>query len=201
VLLPKVEHPGDLARLDEALASGGAVPALWAMIETPAGVQNVEAICAVPSPGCLVMGTSDLAKALRVPHTPHRSGLLYSLSRCVLAARSAGREILDGVQLDLGDDDALEAVCRQGRELGFDGKTLIHPRQVDAANRHFGPHAAQLAQARAVLDAWEQARIRGQGVVLVNGQLVEQLHVDEAHRLCALAERIASRGGARRPPA
>jgi citrate lyase subunit beta/citryl-CoA lyase len=139
----------------------------------------------------LVMGTSDLAKTLRVPHTTHRTGLLTALSQCVLAARESGLDILDGVQLDLHDQQALEQVCKQGCELGFDGKTLIHPRQIDSANRAFAPDANAIAHARRIATAWAQAQSDNKALVVVDGQLIEHPHADEANRVLAIAEAIA----------
>ena len=137
------------------------------------------------------MGTSDLAKTLRVPHSPQREGLLYSLSQCVLAAREVGVDILDGVQLDLNDEDALQAVCMQGYELGFDGKTLIHPRQINIANAAFAPNAQAIQHAEEIACAWQKARDQGQGLVVVNGQLIEHFHAEEALRTMAIAEAIS----------
>ncbi|MDX1431581.1 MAG: CoA ester lyase [Gammaproteobacteria bacterium] len=194
VLLPKVETDATVRAAAAALDRAGA-PAnlpLWIMIETPAGVLEARAICAAsPRLACVVMGTSDLARDLRQPHTPDRVGLVPALLWCVLAARAAGLDIVDGVHLDLRDDDGLERACRQGRALGFDGKTLIHPAQIAACHRAFTPSTEEIDAARCVLDAWHDARARGDGVAVVNGRLVEALHVEEARRTLALAEAIA----------
>ncbi|TAN46727.1 MAG: CoA ester lyase, partial [Rhodospirillales bacterium] len=145
--------------------------------------------------GAFVMGTSDLAKDLRCAHTPDRLPLLTSLSLVLLAARANGLACLDGVHLDLNDDEGFAASCRQGRELGFDGKTLIHPKTIEAANRLFAPSQEELAEARKIAAAFEAAKAEGKGVVLVDGKLVEQLHVSQAQRLLALAEAIFERQG------
>lgn len=137
------------------------------------------------------MGTSDLAKELRAAHTPDREPMLTSLGLCLLAARAAEVPILDGVYLDLDDDDGFAAVCRQGAALGFDGKTLIHPKQLNAANEAFAPSPDEVVWSRRIIDAHAEAEAEGRGIVLVDGKLIENLHVAEAHRVVALAEAIA----------
>lgn len=194
ILLPKVETPGQLRQASQSMEQLGydSGTALWAMIETPTGVTHVEALCSASERlKVLVMGTSDLARELRVPHTPCRTGFLYALSRCVLAARCHGLDIIDGVHLDLHDDAGLEAVCTQGLQLGFDGKSLIHPAQVAAANRCFSPSAGQEAFARKVIAAWESASDKG--VIVVDGKLIEHLHVEEARRTVMIAEAVSGR--------
>lgn len=190
VLMPKVDEASDVRALLDALEGAGAPDALrvWCMIETPRGVLSAERIAgAHPRVEALVMGTSDLAKELRCAHTPERTPLLASLSACVLAARAHGLVVLDGVHLELHDLEAFEAACLQGRQLGFDGKTLIHPRTIEIANRMFAPSAQELDHARRVIEAFDEARAAGRGVAVLDGRLVEQLHVDEARRLLALA--------------
>lgn len=191
VVIPKVEE----AETVQAVAA--AIPKhmeVWAMIETPRGVANVESIAmADKKMTCLVMGTSDLAKELRVPHTPDRLGFLYSLGRCVLAARWAGVDILDGVHLDFANLDAYRAVCEQGRSLGFDGKSLVHPNQVEDANRIFAPSLEDIDRSRRILAAWQDAIARGAGVAVVDGKLVENLHAAEAERTLAFAKLLAER--------
>ena len=194
VLLPKVESAAEVRVVEAALAANRAPAdlALWAMIETPAGVLRAAAIAeATPRLRCLVAGTSDLVKDLQARHTAGRAEVLTALSLIVLAARAAGLACLDGVHLDLADEAGFEAACAQGRDLGFDGKTLIHPRTVAAANRIFGPGEAELAEARKVVAAHRAAEAEGRGVVVVDGRLVEALHVAAAERLLALAEAIA----------
>lgn len=193
VLFPKVCRASDMTRIGESMAAAGidASMPVWIMAETPAGIVNIGDICQGDiAPVCVVAGTSDLSHELRVPPTPGRLGLFAALSACVIAARAVGADVLDGVHLDLDDERGLEKACVQGRNLGFDGKTLIHPRQLDLANRIFSPEAAALARARRVVEAWSEAEAAGSGVVVVDGRLVERLHVDEARRLLALARRI-----------
>jgi len=140
---------------------------------------------------CLVMSTSDLARELGASHTAARLPMLGALGHCLLAARAAGCSILDGVHLDLEDTEGFLDVCRQGAELGFDGKTLIHPRQIEPANAAFSPSADELALASKIIEAYREARREGKGVVVVDGQLIEQLHVDQARQRVELAEAIA----------
>jgi len=196
VLLPKVESAEEVAVAAGALRAAGAPEALalWVMIETPRGVLAAPAIAAAsPRLRCLVAGTSDLVKDLGARTTPERAEVLTSLSLIVLAARAHRLACLDGVHLDLADEAGFEASCRQGRDLGFDGKTLIHPKTIAAANRAFAPSEADLELARQILVAHAEAESFGRGVVVVDGRLVEALHVEAAKRLLALAESIASR--------
>jgi citrate lyase subunit beta/citryl-CoA lyase len=193
LVLPKVGRASDVRALVSALESAGAPDALrvWCMIETPLGVLNAAEIAGSNARvETLVMGTSDLAKELRCAHTPDRTPLLASLSAGLLAARAEGRLALDGVYLDLHDLAGFERECMQGRELGFDGKTLIHPRTIETANRVFAPSDEELENARRVIEAFESARDEGRGVAVLDGRLVEELHVQEARRLLALAATI-----------
>ncbi len=196
VVLPKVEGAEEVRAAERALEAAGA-PAtleLWCMIETPRGVlASADIAAATARLACLVMGTSDLVKDLRARHTPGRAEVLVALGTVLLAARANGLAALDGVQLDLADDVGLEAACRQGRDLGFDGKTLVHPRTIEAANRVFAPGEAEVAEARRVIAAHAEADAAGKGVVVVDGKLVEALHVENARRLVALAGAIAAR--------
>jgi citrate lyase subunit beta/citryl-CoA lyase len=193
VLLPKIEN-ADRVRLAAGLLDAfGAAPqlALWCMLETPRGVLEAREIAAAsPRLATLVLGTSDLTKDLRALHTGDRLPLLTALGLVLLAARARGLAALDGVHLDLADDEGFAQACRQGRELGFDGKTLIHPKQIEGANLAFGPSAEEVAWSRRVIAAHAEAAASGKGVVLVDGQLVENLHVENAHRLVAIAEAI-----------
>jgi citrate lyase subunit beta / citryl-CoA lyase len=198
VLLPKVESAAVVHAAVGALdaAGGPADLPLWCMLETPRGILRAEAIAAAgPRVAALVMGTSDLTKDLRARHTPDRLPLTTSLGLCVLAARAHGLAALDGVHLDLDDEVGFLAACRQAAAMGFDGKTLIHPRTIAAANDAFSPSPDEVARARRIIDAHADAVARGQGVVVVDGRLVENLHVEDAHRLAALAAAIAARGG------
>ncbi|HEX2112929.1 MAG TPA: CoA ester lyase [Alphaproteobacteria bacterium] len=194
ILLPKVETAQEVRDAALRLAAAGAPSAMgiWCMIETPLGVLRVQDIAfSSPHLKCIVMGTSDLAKDLRARHTPDRLPVLTSLSLCVLAARAAGLPILDGVHLDLDDDKGFVASCKQGAELGFDGKTLIHPKTIAGANAAFGPTREEVDLARRIIAAHAEALKKGQGVAVVDGTLVEQLHVESARRTVALAEAIA----------
>ena len=193
ILLPKVESAA--AVLDaQALLDANGGPAdlpLWCMIETPLGVLHAEEIGAsTPRLGGFVMGTSDLAKDLHCLHTPQRLPFLTSLNLSVLVARAFGLAVLDGVHLDLSDDEGFRAACRQGLELGFDGKTLIHPKTIAAANETFGPAESEVDQSRKIIEAFEAASAEGKGVVVLDGKLVENLHVENAKRVLALAAMI-----------
>jgi citrate lyase subunit beta/citryl-CoA lyase len=193
VLLPKVEN-ADRVRLALSLLDAlGAPPelALWCMLETPLGILEAREIAAAsPRLTALVVGTADLTKDLRALYTTDRLPLLTALGLVLLAARACGLAALDGVHLDLGDDAGFALACRQGRELGFDGKTLIHPKQIEGANLAFGPSAEEVAWARRIIAAHAEAAAAGRGVVLVDGRLVENLHVEDARRVAAIAEAI-----------
>jgi citrate lyase subunit beta/citryl-CoA lyase len=198
VLLPKVESAEAVREAGRRLEGAGApgAMALWAMLETPRGILHAEEVAfSSPRLACLVAGTSDLVKDLRARHTPVRTEVLASLSILVLAARASGLSALDGVHLDLDDEAGLAAACRQGRDLGFDGKTLIHPRTLAAANLEFTPGDQELALARRLIEAHAAAEAAGRGVVVVDGRLVEALHVVEARRVVALAAAIQARSG------
>jgi len=192
VVLPKVESGDTVRQAHENLASTQI--AIWCMIETPLGVLRAEEIAAAcAASGGLIMGTADLSKELRARHTTDRAPLRTALQLCLLAARAYGLPILDGVHLDLADDAGFAEACRQGRDFGFDGKTLIHPKTIAAANAIFAPTVEEVAQSRRIVVAHAEAVTAGKGVVLVDGRLVENLHVEEAKRIVALAAAIASR--------
>ena len=198
VLVPKVSSADDVAGVEATLAGAGApddLP-LWAMLETPRAILDAAEV-ARSSPRLIgfVMGTNDLAKELRAAHVPGRAPLLPSLAWCLLAVRDAGKTIVDGVFNDLDDAEGFAAECRQAVELGFDGKTVIHPRQLEACNAAFTPTDAEVARAREVIAAFEAARADGRGVVTVDGKLVENLHVEQAQQALALVEAIAAREG------
>ncbi|TVT59643.1 MAG: CoA ester lyase [Sedimenticola thiotaurini] len=196
VLIPKVESPETVLEAIAALDAAGAAPDLpiWIMAETPTGILNINAIAAAhPHLEVIVMGTSDLAKEMRVRHTRGREGLMTALGLCLLAARAHGLTILDGVYLDLQDGDGFRAACEQGRNMGFDGKTLIHPQQITPANQLFGISAAELKQAETIVSAWQNALQAGKGVCVVEGRLIENLHVDEARRVIAMQGAINDR--------
>lgn len=193
VLLPKVESADAVREAADILARNGAPDSLrlWCMIETPMGVLRAAEIAAAHARlAGFVMGTSDLAKDLHARHVPGRLPLIVSLELCVLAARAHGLAILDGVHLDLDDVEGFAAACRLGAELGFDGKTLIHPKTIAAANEAFAPRADEIAFAEKIIAAHGAAEAKGQGVVVVDGKLIESLHVVEAKRLVALTEAI-----------
>jgi len=195
VLLPKVESAAQVHAAETILTRAGAPDdlAIWCMMETPKGILRAEEIAgSSPRLGGLVMGTSDLVKDLHAAHTRMRLPMLVSLGHCLLAARAYDLAILDGVHLDLEDDEGFAESCRQGMELGFDGKTLIHPKTIESANRVFAPAEADLAWAGKIIAAFKDARAQGAGVVVVEGKLVEQLHVDMAERTVALAAQIAA---------
>jgi citrate lyase subunit beta / citryl-CoA lyase len=195
VLLPKVESAAAVRAAEAALArAGSAAPPLWCMIETPRGALAAAEIAGASARiACLVLGTSDLVKDLRARHTPGRREVLVSQGLVLLAARAHGLAALDGVHLDLADDAGFEASCRDGRDLGFDGKTLVHPRTIDVANRVFAPAPAEIAAAERIIAAHAEAEAGGRGVVVVDGRLVEALHVAEARRVLLLARAIAAR--------
>jgi citrate lyase beta subunit len=195
ILLPKVERPADIQRAAELMAARGAPEhvRLWAMMETPRAVLNAAAIAAAhPRLEGFVMGTNDLAKDLGAAQTPDRAPLLTSLGICLLAARAEGLIAVDGVHNAFQDLEGLREACLQGRALGFDGKSLIHPDQVPVANAAFAPSAAELALAEAQVAAFEAAAARGEGVAVLNGRIVENLHVAVARRLLARAATIAA---------
>jgi len=188
LLLPKVESAEQIRQLarDFANIGGSDDVRFWCMMETPKGILQCDSIAgAHPRLECLVMGTSDLTQDLHALHTSLRLPMLTSLGLCLLAARAHGLSILDGVALDLADDSAFADSCSQGRELGFDGKTLIHPKQIAVCNSTFSPSAAEVERARGVVDAFAAARSGGRGVVVHQGRLVEELHVREAERILA----------------
>ncbi|MCK0150558.1 CoA ester lyase [Marivita sp. S6314] len=186
VLLPKVESA---AQLDQLAAITGDLP-IWAMMETPRGMLNAPEIAAHPKLAGMVMGTNDLAKELQSRFRPDRLPMMTSLSLCLLAAKAEGRVIVDGVYNAFKDDDGLKAECAQGRDMGFDGKTLIHPAQVDIANSAFAPAPEEIDLAQRQIAAFEQAEAEGQGVAVVDGKIVENLHVATAREILAKAEAI-----------
>jgi citrate lyase subunit beta/citryl-CoA lyase len=196
VLVPKVGSAEEVLRLVDAMASLDA-PAhtrLWAMVESPAAMLHCEEIAAASERlTVLVVGTNDLAKELYAAHVPGRHPLLTGLGLALLAARATGKAILDGVYNDVRDNDGFLVECRQAAEMGFDGKTLVHPGQVEGANAAFGPSEEQLEEARGVIGAWEAGR--GTGVVTYRGRMVESLHVETARRTLAVADAIASAAG------
>jgi citrate lyase subunit beta/citryl-CoA lyase len=199
IVVPKVDVAATVREV-EAIMEGAGAPAamtLWCMMETPRGVLHAEEIAGASRLlGGFALGMEDLAKDLHAAHTGDRLAMVTALGLCMLAARAAGIAILDGVHMDLDDGDGLEEACRRGREMGFDGKTLIHPKQIDAANRAFAPSPGELDWSRRIIAAHGAAEKEGRGVVVVDGRLIEVLHVAEAERLVAMAETIRDRKGA-----
>jgi len=188
VLLPKVAGPDDVNDLGEIT---GSLP-IWAMMETPVGILNAAAIAAHPKMQGFVMGTNDLAKDLGCRSVPDRMPMWTALQTCLLAARAAGIAAIDGVYNAFKDDEGLRAECTQGRDMGFDGKTLIHPAQVAIANAVFAPSQDEVALASRQIAAFEQAEAQGEGVAVVDGKIVENLHVASARTLLAQAHSIAA---------
>ncbi|EEE37298.1 citrate lyase, beta subunit [Rhodobacteraceae bacterium KLH11] len=188
VLLPKVGSPADV---DALAAITGDLP-IWAMMETPQGMLNAAAIAAHPLMAGFVMGTNDLAKELQTRFRPDRLPMMTSLGLCLLAARAEGLIIVDGVYNAFKDSDGLEAECIQGRDMGFDGKTLIHPAQVEIANAAFAPSEDEVDLARRQITAFEEAEAQGQGVAVVDGKIVENLHIVTARETLAKAEAIVA---------
>ena len=196
IVVPKVDIAADVEHVVAALEAAGAPDDLdvWAMIETPTAILNAREIATAHDRlTAFVLGTNDLVKELQAEFVAGRQPLLASLSLAVLGARAAGVVVLDGVFNDLDDPEGFEAECRQGRELGMDGKTLIHPRQLEPCNRVFAPSEEQVTHAREVIAAFDEAVEQGKGVATVNGQLIENLHVEQARRTVAQAEAIAAR--------
>lgn len=196
ICVPKVESADQLRAMEQAMNDLGypAQCTIWPMAETPTGVLSQREILAASERiDALLMGTSDLARDLRLSRGADRAGLIHSLSHCVLAARERGIDILDGVYLNIKDAEGFRQQCLQGRELGFDGKTLIHPAQIEPCNELFSPSSEELERAARLLQAWEAARAEGKGVAVLDGQLIEILHVEEAQRLQAVAAEIEAR--------
>ena len=195
VVIPKVDGPEYLAQVSEVLDEGGAPAAteIWAMVETPAGILCVDQIAQFERTAVLVMGTNDMAKELRASITQDRHALLPYLAMCLLAARAADVGILDGVYNDIKNEEGFEQVCRQGAEMGFDRKTLIHPSQVAPTNESFSPSLDELDFHQRVIEEFEAAQNEGRGVLTVDGKMIENLHVDEARRAIAMAQVIAER--------
>jgi citrate lyase subunit beta/citryl-CoA lyase len=195
VVVPKVNSAEEVGQLVDAIEKAGAPDhtRLWAMIETPVAILDVLSIArASERLTCLVMGTNDLVKELYAEHVPGRAPVLPSLHTALLAARAAGIAILDGVYNDVKDEEGFLAECDQGRQMGFDGKTLIHPGQVEGANRAFAPSEKAVEDARGLIEAFEAGQ--GSGVVTYNGRMVENLHVESARRTLAIARAISELG-------
>ena len=195
LLLPKVDSAASVKEA-EALMIASKAPnemSIWTMMETPLGVLHSEEIAfSSTRMAGFILGTSDLAKNLHCSHTRDRLPMNTTLGLCILAARAAGIAIVDGVHLDLSDDSGFEYSCRQGLEMGFDGKTLIHPKTIDMANSIYSPSEDDLKWSQTIIAAHGQAKKEGQGVIVINGKVVEELDVQNAMRLVALADSIAA---------
>jgi citrate lyase subunit beta / citryl-CoA lyase len=196
IVVPKIDSAADVAKVESIIESAGVSDdtRIWAMLETPAAIERaVEIATSSERLEVLIMGTNDLAKELRAALVPGRGPLQWGLARCVNAARFAGKVILDGVYNDVKDSEGFAAECAQGAEMGFDGKTLIHPTQVDPCNAAYSPSPDEIEYSRRVIEAFEAGIAEGKGVVTVDGRMIENLHVDNARRALAIAEAIATR--------
>jgi len=198
VVVPKVNSAADVHAIEAALERHGAPDRtrIWAMLETPVAMLHAEEICGASERlNVLVMGTNDLAKELHAQRVPSRQPLMGGLYLALLAARAADKVILDGVFNDIKDEVSFAAECSQGRHMGFDGKTLVHPSQVEPCNLAFSPEADEVELAVRIIAAFEEAEHEGRGVVTVDGRMIENLHVDEARRVLAIQEAIAAAEG------
>jgi citrate lyase subunit beta/citryl-CoA lyase len=194
VLLPKVEDPETVRAVEEKLVAAGAPAGLriWCMMETPLGILRAADIAgASPRLAGMILGTNDLALELRCKQTPDGAAFATSFGLCILAARAHGLAIIDAVYNDLSDDAGFEESCRRGRIMGFDGKSLIHPKTIDAANRLYGASDEEVAWATKIVEAFDAAQAEGKGVIAVDGKMVEELHVREAQRLLAMSRSVS----------
>ena len=195
VLVPKINSASDVQSIERALEQGGAPEhtMIWAMLETPIAMLHAEEICGASERlTVLVLGNNDLANELHAEHVPGRAPLLGGMSLALLAARATGKVILDGVYNDVSDLDGFTGECEQGRQLGFDGKTLIHPKQIEPCNTAFAPSEKEIASSQRIIEAFEEAQRAGRGVVTVDGRMIENLHVDNARRVLAVAAAIGA---------
>jgi citrate lyase subunit beta / citryl-CoA lyase len=196
VVIPKVGSVAYLDEISQRLDAAGAPAELtiWAMVETPTAIMDIRSIAAHPRVNVLVMGNNDLAKELRTGVLPERTPLLPALAMALLGAREAGKVILDGVYNDVQDADGFRAEAEQGKAMGFDGKTLVHPSQVGPANDVWAPDDDEIDFSRRVISAFEEAEAEGRGVITVDGRMIEHLHVENAKRILAVADAIAALG-------
>ena len=197
VVIPKVNSVDYLDDIARRLTDAGAPDdmTIWAMVETPTAILDIRPIAHHPRVNVLVMGNNDLAKELRTGVLPERTPLIPHLAMALLGAREAGKVILDGVYNDVRDPDGFLAEAEQGKAMGFDGKTLVHPSQVDPANEVWAPSADEIEFSQRVIEAFDEAKADGRGVVTVDGRMVEHLHVENAERILAVADAIAALGG------
>lgn len=198
ILVPKISRPADLHAVEERFIQHHHPKsvALWAMVETPAAILNIAAIAAAGGRlAAFVMGTNDLVKEMRGVHTPDRANLAAALSLSVLAARANGLAVIDGVYNDIANADGFRACCEQARAFGFDGKTLIHPAQIEPCNAVFAPSAAEIADARKLLAAFDLPENKGKGAIKLDGRMVELLHAEIARSTVAMADAIAALEG------
>lgn len=193
VVVPKVDSAREVYEIERGLEAAGAPEhtKIWAMLETPKAMLDAREIAeASDRLTVLVLGTNDLANELHAEHVPGRAPLLSGISLALLGARAAGKVILDGVFNDVADLDGFEAECVQGRQFGFDGKTLIHPKQLEPCNRVFAPSQQQVDSSRRIIEAFDQARAEGKGVATVDGRMIENMHVVDAKRILAMHQAI-----------
>lgn len=196
ILVPKVNSADEVRQIEAAMIAAGAPDStlIWAMIETPTAIRQVHEIAAASDRlAVLVMGNNDLVAELHATHVAGRAPILTAMSLALLGAAEAGKAILDGVYNDVKDAEGFEAECEQGRDFGFDGKTIIHPAQIEPANRIFAPSPGDIEHAREVIAAFEEAMAAGKGVVTVNGRMIENLHVRDAERILAFGQAISAR--------
>ena len=196
IVVPKVSTAADVATIERLMESAGAPDhtRIWAMLETPSAIEcAVEIATASERLAVLVMGTNDLARELQAGLVPGRHPLLWGLARCVNAARYSGKVILDGVYNAISDAEGFAAEAQQGAEMGFDGKTLVHPSQVEPANAAFAPTEDEVSHARRVIEAFDEGIAAGKGVIQLDGKMIENLHVANARRAIAIADAIAGR--------
>ena len=195
ILVPKLSTPDELIAIEQRLAGAGRSLALWAMVETPLAILNIAALAASGGRlACLVMGTNDLIKELHGVHTQDRLNLAAALGLSVLAARAHSLAIIDGVTNDIADSEGFAAACAQGRSFGFDGKTVIHPSQIEPCNAAFAPSPEEVETAKKIIAAFARPANKGKGAIKLDGRMVERLHAENAGRTLALAQAIAALG-------
>lgn len=195
IAIPKVENYETIEQVSKIIDSCHPKQnmSIWSLIETPRGILNVDSIASHPRTNCIVMGTSDLSKELCLDEDPSRLNMLYALQKCVVAAKAHHKCILDGVYLNLKDDKGFREQCLQGRSFGFDGKTLIHPKTLAVCNEVFTPSPSEVEFSRKIIDAFNEANQQGKGVVVVDGKLIENLHIAKAKKVLSIYDSIQNR--------